>query len=445
MSGVKLLVVDDEAAIRFGMRDFLSTHGFEVAEAASCEEAVAAFRRGVPDLAIVDFRLPDGTALELLPRLRELAPDVPIAILTAHGSIDLAVRAVKEGADQFLTKPVELASLLVVVQRLLDHQRTRLQHLAGKARQRRGEIDPFIGSDPAIRQLAEDAARVAATDRPVLIQGETGSGKGVLADWLHRNGPRADEPFVDLNCAGLARDLLESELFGYEKGAFTGALASKAGLFEVAHHGTVFLDEVGDMDAQVQPKLLKVLEDKRFRRLGSVTDRRVDIRLISATHQDLQRRVQEQRFRSDLYFRLSTLPLLVPPLRARAADIPHIARQLLDGIGAELGHRGLSLAADAERALQSYAWPGNLRELRNVLERAVLLSSAAVIDRGALRFEAAAAAPPALDTSLTLAEVERQHIQQVLIEESGNVARAAARLDIPKSTLYQRLKRHRLT
>jgi DNA-binding NtrC family response regulator len=444
MSEAKLLIVDDESAIRFGVRDYLSAYGFEVEEATTCQEAIAAFRQNLPDVALIDFRLPDGTALELLPRLKEIDPEVPVAILTAHGSIDLAVRAVKEGAEQFLTKPVELPALLVVVQRLLEHQRTRQRSLAGQARQTRGAIDPFRGTHAAIRQLADEARRVAATDRPVLIQGETGSGKGVLANWLHRNSPRAEEAFVDLNCAGLGRELLESELFGHEKGAFTGALASKVGLFEVAHRGSVFLDEVGDMDVQVQPKLLKVLEDKRFRRLGSVTDRRVDMRLISATHQDLARFVQEQRFRSDLYFRLSTLPLRVPPLRARREDIPLLSADLLERIGAEVGRPGLQLTADAQQALQAYDWPGNVRELRNVLERAALLSEREAIDRRALHFDAAASPAAQRNTTLTLEEVEREHIEAVLSEEDGNVPRAAVRLGVPKSTLYQRIKKYGL-
>ncbi|MDX2169632.1 MAG: sigma-54 dependent transcriptional regulator [Deltaproteobacteria bacterium] len=444
MPAMKLLIVDDEAAIRFGVRDFLGAHGFEVEEATSCTEAVAAFRQNLPDVALVDFRLPDGTALELLPRLKEIAPEVPVAILTAHGSIDLAVRAIKEGAEQFLTKPVELPALLVILRRLLEHQRVRQCNLAGQARQTRAAVDPFLGAHPTMRQLAEDARRVAATDRPVLIQGETGSGKGVLANWLHRNGPRADEAFVDLNCAGLGRELLESELFGHEKGAFTGAQTSKPGLLEVAHRGSVFLDEVGDMDPLVQPKLLKVLEDHRFRRLGSVTDRRVDIRLISATHQDLARFVQEQRFRSDLFFRISTLPLRVPPLRARREDIPLLAAHLLESIGVEVGRIGLRLAADAQQALQAYDWPGNVRELRNVLERAALLSEGESIDRRALHFDAAPS-PAARSTALTLDEVERQHIEAVLGEEDGNVPRAALRLGIPKSTLYQRIKKYALS
>jgi len=214
--------------------------------------------------------LPDGNALDLLARLKETDPTVPLLILTGHGSIELAVRAVKEGAEQFLTKPIELPALDAILRRSLENKRIRQKQLVGKAREARSAIDPFLGESAAIRELKAQAHKVLATESPILIQGETGTGKGMLAAWLHANGPRADEPFVDLNCAGLAREFLETELFGHEKGAFTGAVASKIGLFEVAQHGTVFLDEIGDVDPQVQPKLLKVLEEKRFRRLGNV-------------------------------------------------------------------------------------------------------------------------------------------------------------------------------
>lgn len=251
MARNKILVVEDEASIRFGIRDFLESSGYEVAEAESCQAAVEIFQAARPDAAIIDYLLADGTALELLPRLKATYPEVPLVILTAHGSIDLAVRAVKEGAEQFLTKPVELPSLLVMLQRLLEEQRNRQKQSVGKLRQARDDIDPFLGTSAAIRQLAEDARKVLGSESPILIRGETGTGKGVLAKWLHDHGPRSDEAFVDLNCAGLSREFLETELFGHEKGAFTGAVTSKLGLLEVAHRGSVFLDEIGDMDLQI--------------------------------------------------------------------------------------------------------------------------------------------------------------------------------------------------
>jgi DNA-binding NtrC family response regulator len=438
----RILIVDDEEGIRFGIRDFLESKGYEVLEADTCASAVAAFRSARPDAAVVDYLLPDGNAIDLLPRFREVDADTPVMVLTAHGSIDLAVRAIKEGAEQFLTKPVELPALLVLLERVLEHQRNRQGQRVGRSRQAREMIDPFRGTSDAIRKLAVEARKVLVSDSPILLLGETGSGKGVVARWLHANGPHADDPFVDLNCAGLSRDLLESELFGHEKGAFTGAVAAKAGLLEVAHRGTLFLDEIADMDPAVQAKLLKVLEEKQYRRLGDVRDRRVDVRLIAATHQDLARAVKEQRFRSDLYFRISTLPLRVPPLRERAEDILFLAREILGRLASDLGRRGVALEPDAEGALGGYSWPGNIRELRNVLERALLLGDATRIRAADLPFEAPAAeAARSEDVSrLTLKEMERRHIERVLKEERGRVEAAARRLGIPRSSLYQKIK-----
>jgi DNA-binding NtrC family response regulator len=445
MSKSKVLVVDDEPGVRFGIRDFLDSKGYEVDEAESTAEAIERFQNARPDAVLVDYMLHDGNALQLLPAFKSIDAGVPVIVLTGHGSIDLAVRAIKEGAEQFITKPIELPALHVILQRVLENIRNRQKQLAGKNKQDREAVDPFVGASCAIRTLAQEAARALSTESPLMIQGETGAGKGVLARWLHNNGPRADEAFVDLNCAGLSRDLLETELFGHEKGAFTGAVASKAGLFEVAHKGTIFLDEIGDVDAQVQPKLLKVLEEKRFRRIGEVRDRQVNVRLIAATHQDLAQLVREKKFRSDLYFRISTIPLMVPPLRERSEDIPVLARRLLDRLGADLGRGHLELADDAVKALREYRWPGNIRELRNVLERAALLSEGSNLTSRHLRFDGGLAVVPGSDdSSLTLLELEKVHIARVLDEEHGRVDHASKRLGIPRSSLYQKIKKHNI-
>ena len=441
----RVLVVDDEAGVRFGIRDFLEQQGYEIEEADSCRDAQNIFRSYRPDIVIADYMLQDGTALDLLPRLKEIDPDISLLVLTAHGSIDLAVRAIKEGAEQFLTKPLELPALQVILERLLEKQRNHHKQLASKTRQVRKAINPFIGSSAAIRSLAEQARKVLTTDSPVLILGETGSGKGVLARWLHENSRRGEEAFVDLNCAGLTRELLETELFGHEKGAFTSATATKLGLFEVAHRGTIFLDEVGDVDLQIQPKLLKVLEEKRFRRVGDVRDRQVDVRLIAATHQDIGQLVREKKFRDDLYFRISTIPLSFPALRERVEDIPEVASYLLNKLASDLGRGDIELTADCVAALQSYTWPGNVRELRNVIERAVLLSDHRSIDLKDLHFDGHAnVGAPFLDSRLTLLELEKQHIERVLQEESGRVEKAAKRLGIPRSSLYQKIKKHQI-
>jgi DNA-binding NtrC family response regulator len=356
------------------------------------------------------------------------------------------VRAIKEGAEQFLTKPLELPALLVILERLLANQRNHQKQLASRSQQNRTAINPFIGTSKAIQILAEQARKVLATESPILILGETGTGKGVLARWLHDNSARADEAFVDLNCAGLSRELLETELFGHEKGAFTSATSAKQGLFEVAHRGTIFLDEIGDVDLQIQPKLLKVLEEKRFRRVGDVRDRQVDVRLVAATHQELGLLVEEKKFRDDLYFRICTIPLSFPALRDRVEDIPILAQYMLEKLSVDLGRGEICLEEDSIRALQAYSWPGNVRELRNVIERAVLLSEEKTIKLKELNFDGhARTRSPALDTRLTLLELEKQQIERVLREEQGRVEKAAKRLGIPRSSLYQKIKKHRIT
>jgi DNA-binding NtrC family response regulator len=441
LSKNKILIVDDEDSIRLGLRGFLEAHGYAVSEADSCLKARELFQVSRPDVAVIDYRLHDGNALDLLRAFKQADPDVPLIVLTAYGSIELAVQAVKEGAEQFLTKPIELPALHVILQRLLEKRRVQRRQQALSAREQRNLMDPFIGTSAAIRDLREQAGKVLAADSPILILGETGTGKSLLASWLHRHGPRAEEPFVDLNCAGLSREFLETELFGHEKGAFTGAATAKQGLLEVADGGTVFLDEIGDVDPQVQPRLLKALEEKRFRRMGEVSEREVDIALVAATHQNLAARVKDGAFRSDLYYRISSIPLTMPALRDRREDILPLAHTLLARSATDLNRGGVKLGADAERALQGYAWPGNIRELRNVIERAALLCDAGTISRRDLRFEPAPAAGSVDDESgLTLQEVERRHIERVLREEGGRVEPAAQRLGVPRSTLYQKIK-----
>jgi len=444
MTPPRILLVDDEPLVRSGIKRFLEAQEYRTAEADSCKAAEEVFRSYQPDAVIADYRLPDGNALELLPRLKALDPSIPVIILTGYGTIALAVQAVKEGAEHFLTKPVELPALQVILNRMLEVQRVRRNQLVRASRRERDSIDPFVGRSPAIQQLQEQAVKVLAAESPILICGETGTGKGVLARWLHEHGARRDESFVDLNCAGLTREFLETELFGHEKGAFTGAVSLKLGLYEMAHRGTLFLDEIGDLDAQVQPKLLKVLEEGRFRRLGDVRDRAVDTRLIAASHHDLAELVKEGKFRKDLYYRISTLPLVTPPLSQRKADIPLLAAQLLSRIAAELGRAELRFEEEAIEALRSYSWPGNIRELRNVIERAALFWEGNAITRDSLRFDPIGSVPTEPGKGLTLAELERQYILKVLDKENGHIEAAAQRLGIPRSTLYHKVKQYRL-
>jgi len=442
----RVLLVDDDAGIRFGLREFLTDCGFEVTEAVSCETAIQALRSGLSDLALMDFALPDGDALALLPRLREVAPDLGVVLLTGHGSVDLAVRAIKSGADHFLCKPVQLAELESILRGLARQRHLERARRAERVRRDRHPIDPFAGSSRAIRALAAEAARVAESDAPTLILGPTGSGKGVLASWLHARSPRADEPFIDINCASLSPEFLSSELFGHRRGAFTGAIADKRGLLQVAHRGTLFLDEIGDMPGDIQPRLLKVLEEGRYRPLGDVEDREADVRLIAATHHDLGAKVAKGEFREDLYFRVHTLPLRVPALRERLEDLPLLASRMLTTLAHDSGRPEPRLEPEMVRLLQSHDWPGNLRELHNVLERALLLSRDRELELGDLNIESrsplrASSVRWEPGAPLPLEEVERRHILATLDQHHSNVQAAAAALGVPRSSLYQKLQR----
>ncbi|MFB3917512.1 MAG: sigma-54-dependent transcriptional regulator [Terriglobales bacterium] len=438
--------MEDDSAIRISIGEYLEANEFEVLQAGSCGAGEEIFRSGPIDAAIIDYVLPDGTGLDLMGRFKEADCSVPTVILTGQGSIELAVQAIKEGAEHFLTKPVELSTLCVVLRRILRNQRNVRKERASRSRRLREAVDPFVGASPAISRLAELAERIASADSPVLIQGETGSGKGVLARWIHDHSSRSEEPFLDLNCAGLTRELLETELFGHEKGAFTGAVSSKQGLFEVAHRGTFFLDEIGDMELGVQPKLLKVVEQKRFRRLGATIERSVDVRLIAASHHDLATLVKQKKFREDLFFRISTVPLQVPPLRDRLEDVPLLATFLLERIATDLGCGELMLSDDAVVALKSYSWPGNIRELQNALENAALLAPEKLLTSSDFHFLKASRLDLRLDqTTLTLEELERRYIAKILEEENGHVMRAAERLGIPRSSLYVKIKTYGLT
>jgi DNA-binding NtrC family response regulator len=445
MAKKNIVIGEDDQAIRGALTEFLESLDYEVAPATNCAGIREAFRNLSPDAAILDYSLPDGTALDLLPQLKQSHPSVPLILLTGNGSIPLAVQAIKEGAEQFLTKPVEMSAIAIVLERALKNQSNSQKQLAGKAREKRDSVDPFLGTSAAIHEVAEQVERVCVSHCPVLISGETGSGKGVLAKWIHDQSPRAEEAFVDLNCAGFGRELLETELFGHEAGAFTGAVQRKIGLLEVAQRGTVFLDEIADMDLQIQPKLLKILEEKRFRRLGDVQERQLDVRLIAASHEDLAQLVRQKKFRSDLYFRVSTIAIRVPPLRDRREDIPILARHFFERLAVDLGRLHLTLSDQTVETLAAYSWPGNIRELKNVIERAVLLASSETIRPKDLHLAFKSEAAVEEESQLTFRAMQRLHIQKALNAEHGNVARAAVRLGMTRSALYNKLKTFGIT
>jgi len=437
-SAATVLVVEDDAALRFAVTRALSAQGFRVLEADSHLAARAAFSRR-PDVVVSDLRLPDGDAIELMASLKAVDPSVAFLIVTGYGTIDLAVRAVKLGAEDFLTKPVDLATLGELVERAAD----RRKKLRSGVRRRLVDV-VFQPRSDAMKRVDDQIERLRDASCSVLLLGETGTGKSVLARRIHSVGARKEGPFVDVNCPGLAKEFVESELFGHERGAFTGAHSAKAGLFDAADGGTIFLDEVGDVDLHVQPKLLKVLEEKAFRRMGDVRERSVDVRLLAATHHDLMDAVSAGRFRADLYYRISTITVNVPALRERTEDIVPLTLFMLGA----MGEHDVDLDSDAREALMAHAWPGNLRELKNVLERALLSTTTTVIRASDLRFdqpaEASRAAIPRASgdagTWRTLSDVEREHIESALEAEGGRVEAAARRLGVPRSTLYQRIK-----
>ena len=439
----RVLIVETEKEICGMLRSYLEDKGFEISIAATCAAAEQIWRSRRPDVAILDFSLSDGNALGLVPRLKAIDASIPIILLTGYGSIDFAVEAVKLGADMFLPKPAELSTLYVMIQRSLESQRNHRQRLTERSRNNRAIVNPFLGKSESVRRLAELAYKVAQTDNPVLLQGEFGTDPGNIARWLHHNGPRTSEPFVEVSCRDLPPDLLEAELFGSERDTFDGTMQNKAGALEIAPKGTIFLDEIENVDSQTQAKLFYALEDYHFQKLDEVRDRRVDIRLIAA-QQNVSAPWSRKPFRRDLHERINWTTLPVPPLRERIEDIPVLTAQILSQLTGQMGSAALSLGPDALRALQAYSWPGNIRELRNVLERVVLVSGKDAWSNEDFRFDAhIEQCVSGIGQFKTLEEMERDYIQQVLRKEHGRVRAAAKKLGIPRSSLYHKLKQYK--
>lgn len=435
-----ILLVDDDPGIQSGFKKYLSKKGYAVATASSLAEARELAAGGRIDAVLLDLALPDGNGIEWIADLRADRPDLAIVVITGTGDVPSAVEAMRQGADNFLTKPVSMPDLEVFLQKCLELESLRRKQLAtDRLRDRDG---PFFGSAPAARYARDLAGTAAANDAPVLLLGETGTGKGVLAEWIHDQSSRQRAAFVDINCSALGGDLLASELFGHVKGAFTSALQDRQGLVEVADGGTLFLDEIGDMDLGVQAKLLKTLEEKRFRRVGDVKVRASEFRLVCATNRDLAKECESGRFRQDLYYRISVFPVQLPALRECSADLPGLVRHLL----AALGKPDAEVPDDAMRLLCSHPWPGNIRELKNVLERALLLSG--TVPLSARHFSALQAAGRRTTGDAhsghdewDVQQVEMDHIQQALGRFGGDMTKTAKALGISRSTLYRKLKR----
>ncbi len=439
------------------LRLALEAQGHEVLEARDQAEAVQALRQARPAVVLTDLRLPTGDGFGVLRAAKDFDAELPVVVMTAFGSIQDAVTAMKEGALDFLPKPVDPDHLLLMVERAIAHRRMLAEYIVLKEEMaaRRG-APRILGDDPKLRQVTQQLHRAAATDATVLLEGESGTGKELFARSLHVLSPRADGPFVAINCAAIPDTLLETELFGHEKGAFTGASARKPGKFEMAHRGTIFLDEIGDLPLALQAKILRALEERRFERVGGTTSLHVDVRVVAATNRNLKAAVAARQFREDLYFRLSVFPIMIPPLRERSDDIPMLARHFVDKFCREMNKPTLALSPGAIDDLQAYAWPGNVRELQNCIERAVILCDADSIQTRNLNlsFRPTASAAPAagpweqVDLSGTLtdvlkrvtAEVERRKIQQAVREAGGDKQRAADQLQIPLKTLMMKMK-----
>jgi DNA-binding NtrC family response regulator len=456
-----ILIVEDKDSLRVMLRHALEAQGHSVVEARDQREAEAALLASRPAVVLSDLRLTEGDGFGVLRAAKELDPQLPVIVMTAFGSIQDAVAAMKEGALDFLAKPVDPDHLLLMVERALMQRRLATENMILKEElaQRRG-APQIVGDDAKLKQVSIALHRAAATDTTVLLEGESGTGKELFARALHALSPRNDGPFIAINCAAIPENLLETELFGHEKGAFTGASNRKPGKFELAHRGTLFLDEIGDLPIALQAKILRALEEKRFERVGGTVPLQVDVRVVAATNRNLKAAVAARQFREDLYFRLSVFPITIPPLRDRPDDIPTLARYFIDRFCRDLNKRTLVLSPAAEEELRLYAWPGNVRELQNCIERAAILTEGETIHPRHLNlsFRGPTLAAPEedggpwakIDLSGTLAEasrrtlieVERRKIEQSLKEAAGSKGRAAELLQVSFKTFTAKLKEY---
>ncbi|NOT43557.1 MAG: sigma-54-dependent Fis family transcriptional regulator [Acidobacteria bacterium] len=443
------------------LRHALELQGHSVIEARDEAEAVACLRTSAPAVVLTDLRLPSGDGLGVLRAAREVDPAMPVVVMTAYGGIQDAVSAMREGATDFLAKPVDPDHLLLLVSRAIEQKRIFNDYLVlrEEAAERRG-APRIIGEHPSLRQVIERLHRAAASDATVLLTGESGTGKELFARALHALGPRADGPFVAINCAAIPEGLLETELFGHERGAFTGASSRKPGRFELAHRGTLFLDEIGEMPLSLQSRILRVLQEKTFERVGGTVPLHVDVRLVAATNRDLHSMVAARTFRDDLFFRLSVFPVEIPPLRQRTGDVSRLAHCFVDRFRRDMNKPALTLSVAALAALEAYAWPGNVRELQNCIERAVILCDGDQIQPSHLHLTTRAtdAAAPTrdpwedIDLSGTLdealrrvvVEAERRAITRALRDAHGNEERAADLLRVGPRLLRQKRTEHRI-
>ena len=437
----RVLVIDDEGAVRETLSQILADEGYAVTSVDSGEEGLRRLLEEPFDLAFLDVWLRDRDGLSVLEAARERLREVPVVMISGHANVETAVRAVRLGADDFLEKPLSLERVLLTAAKAIE-RRSLLAEIASF----RGKSEPeeLLGDSPAMRRLKEEIARVAPTNARVLITGENGTGKELVARALHRLSTRSDSPLIEVNCAAIPEELIESELFGHVRGSFTGASEDRRGKFEEADGATLFLDEIGDMSARTQAKVLRALQEGRFTRVGSTRPIASDARILSATNKNLSAEIQRGQFREDLFFRLAVVPIDVPPLRERTEDIPVLARHFLEQASQRFGRRPKRLSASALEALQAYRWPGNVRELKNLIERLMILSPNPEIGPKELpaEFDREDGAEIAADAPLREArdDFERRYILAALRRHRGNVTRTAEALQIERSNLYRKLK-----
>ena len=444
----KILIVEDEENLRFVLVEALERNGYEVEEAVSAEEAFKKLKDFSPDLILMDIRLPGMSGLEAMGKVRELDPFLPIIIITAFGSKEVAVEAVKKGAYDFFTKPFKLAEMEVVVNRALERRRLQreLQEIQEKLAGRY-QLDAIIGYSGRMQEVLRLIKKVSHTDATVLIEGESGTGKELVAEAVHYHSRRKDKPLVKVNCAAIPEGLIESELFGHEKGSFTGAISRKIGKFEAANQGTIFLDEIGDMPLTAQAKVLRVLQDRTFERVGGNQPIHVDVRIIAATNKNLSHEVREKRFREDLYFRLNTFPILLPPLRERKEDIPYLVEHFLRQPAGRIGIEPPAISAETLEYLGKYHWPGNVRELENILERAVIMAEGGLITPARLSSHLTSSQPspsPGMGLDESIARIEKEIILEALKKSGWVQSKAAKALGISERSLWHRVKKHRI-
>ncbi|MBM3810706.1 MAG: sigma-54-dependent Fis family transcriptional regulator [Acidimicrobiia bacterium] len=440
----RILVVEDEDKLRRVIQLQLASSGFEVVQAAAAEDALQAALS--VDLILTDLRLPGMDGLKMMESLRQRGVTAPVVVMTAFGTVESAVEAMKAGAVDFLPKPFSMDHLTTVVSKALEVRALREENRA--LRQQLGaryDFTSIIGESPAMRAILDNIIRIGPNRSTVLLQGESGVGKDLIARAFHYHSPRRTRPFVKISCTAIPENLMESELFGYEKGAFTGATAAKPGKFELADTGTVFLDEIGDVPLSVQVKLLRVIQEREFERLGSNKTRQVDVRVIAATNVDLRKAIQDGSFREDLFYRLNVVPITIPPLRDRKQDIPPLVERFLKKFSEELGSAVSSISPEAMRVLTSYHWPGNVRQLENVIERSMLFSEGSRLEDGDVRLDGISAGSAAateehfLPEGMTLDEYEQAIIREALRRAEGNKSQAARLLGLSRNALRYRL------